>query len=147
MCSGIINIPSASWLPWLSEAKMLQGCLCGFDHRQSKETWRSFQGDFVAWKVRALPCSITHYRTSMHPSLQIKLGSKVCCWPSVSCGFNFLICIFCVFLPCPFWVIFWKSVRRGSPVVCSLLSLPFMFSAGKGGVLSVSGFSILNYVC
>lgn len=50
MCLGIINILSTFWFSWLSEAKILQKCLRGFDHRQSKGALCTFQGDAVAEK-------------------------------------------------------------------------------------------------
>lgn len=108
MCLGIINSLSTFGFSWLSDAKTLQDCLCGFDHRQSKKTLCSFQRNVVTGKVRVLfhaeetitelPC-ICNSRSNSHQKLSLATRGLV---------FNVLICIF---VSCPLHVAVMRNMN------------------------------------
>lgn len=94
-CLAIINVLSAFWFSWLSEAKTLWECLCGFDHRQSKETLCSFQKGRSCWKSRSTPpYRGNRYRTSLRLLPKIKSGSEAAIGPQKPAVLIFLSAFF-----------------------------------------------------
>lgn len=145
MCLGIINILSTFWFSWLSEAKISQTCLHGFDHRQSKRTLCSFQGDTVAEKSQLstmqkkllqntpafpTPDQIRIRKLSLVPRRLVLTSLSAFFFPAHS-----------RWLPQEIWKKCWL-------VDCPWLSLTFMFTAKEGVITSVGSFSTSrSYVC